>query len=467
MPVGHNVQGFDPASFKDPAGHVFQDGDRIFRQLTAEGVRLWDDLKTSGVLPGLVQQCKMVETWEPSAFPPTINGRVLEHAPIPFLSYAYEWPFPLLLEAARLHLNLLEYLLPRGFILKDATPFNVQFAGTQPVLIDVLSIERHAKGDPWAAYGQFCDTLLYPLMLSAYKGIPHQALIKGLLDGIPPALMSRFFGWPDIFLKGVLFHVKIRALLHKTFEGSGHAAREEIRRAGMPTEAILKNVSNIKSVLAHLGRRKRPSSDWTAYAEKNPYEETGLAEKKAFVDRVLSDIRPHHLWDVGCNTGIFSEIALKHARYVVAMDKDESAVERLARWAKEKAPARLLPLVMDWPAPSPGLGWKTIERKSLFDRRSPEMILYLALVHHMAVGRNVPLRQQLELLAEQATWGAVFEYVDRVDPMFERLRRNNNSSFSDYTRENFLDAASRYFHIEAQKSISGTRELFVLKRRAR
>jgi len=80
---------------------------------------------------------------------------VLRHERIPFVSYPYEWTFSMLRDAALLQLDLNLAALEEGMILKDSTPYNVQFRGSKPVFVDIGSFERLREGAPWVGYRQF------------------------------------------------------------------------------------------------------------------------------------------------------------------------------------------------------------------------------------------------------------------------------------------------------------------------
>ena len=109
-------------------------------------------------------------------------------------------------------------------MLKDGSPYNVQWRGSEPVFVDVGSFERLRAGEPWAGYRQFCALFLYPLMLQAYRGVAPQPLLRGSLEGIEPsqarALLPRF-------RRGVLTHV----VLHDRLEAK-HADRQRDVRVG-------------------------------------------------------------------------------------------------------------------------------------------------------------------------------------------------------------------------------------------
>ena len=135
----------EPGSFRDPESRVFYAGGDIFRALSREGLEDFEALAACGLLedPRLVRT-ERVETG------PDVSGLLakevaatLKHEAIPFVSYPYEWTFSMLKDAALLQLDLLLAALDHDLILKDSTPYNVQFKGARAVFIDVGSFERH------------------------------------------------------------------------------------------------------------------------------------------------------------------------------------------------------------------------------------------------------------------------------------------------------------------------------------
>lgn len=452
----------DRGSFKDPGGFVAVEENRVFRHLTPHGQDIWSQLKSSGLIDSLVTKGWLVPTWE-VARDDRDRATRLEHELIPFLSYPYEWAPCFLRSAALLHLDLLEELLPRGFTLKDATPYNVQFVGGRPVFIDVLSIEPRVEGDPWAGYGQFCDTMLYPLLLHYYKRLPYHDWLRGSVNGIAPEKMTKLFGWTDVFRSGVLFHVKLRGLLHSKVQNPSAVKRSEIQSLKLPVSALLRNIRGLRTLIESLSPAKGRQSHWATYVDDHSYSPEQYQRKKALVERAIGEIRPALAWDIGCNTGDFSEIAERAGAYVISFDSDADSVEALARRATAEK-KRILPLVMDLTNPSPGMGWANEERKGLFERGTPDVLLALALVHHLAVRGNVPLSHQLALFARAARH-AVVEYVDREDAMFKNMVLNVSFAHQDYNRDSFERAAQANFEILSSEELTPTRALFVLKSR--
>jgi ribosomal protein L11 methylase PrmA len=171
------------------------------------------------------------------------------------------------------------------------------------------------------------------------------------------------------------------------------------------------------------------------------------------------------VWDLGANTGRFSRIAAQRAKLVVAFDADPACVETIYREARSEHLDRLLPLVNDLANPSPAIGWANEERFTLEARGPADLVLALALVHHLAIGNNVPLEGIAELFARIAP-RAIVEFVPKEDPMTQRLLAARPDIFEGYTIERFRDAFGSRFRITRESRIADSpRTLFLLERR--
>ena len=171
------------------------------------------------------------------------------------------------------------------------------------------------------------------------------------------------------------------------------------------------------------------------------------------------------VWDLGANTGRFSRIAADAGKRVVALDIDPAAAERHFRAIREAGRSDILPLVVDIANPSPAIGWGGRERRSLLDRANADAILALALVHHLAITRNVPLPMVFDLFADLAEW-AIVEFVPKEDPMVRRLLATRRDVFPRYDLDGFRDAAATRFEIVREAPLAdSTRVLCLLRRR--
>ena len=172
---------------------------------------------------------------------------------------------------------------------------------------------------------------LYPLMLQSYREVPYRPLLRGQLDGIAPEQMRNLLSWRDRLRRGVLTNVVLHARLERGHsERSATEARGELKRAGFKPELIEANVRRLARLVRKLDW-KPGGSEWSEYREISTYDEAELRHKEAFVESAIAAAAPKLVWDLGCNDGRFSRIAARDGAYVVAIDGDEVAVDRLYR----------------------------------------------------------------------------------------------------------------------------------------
>jgi SAM-dependent methyltransferase len=460
----------DSGSFRDPESRVFYTGEGVFRALSASGLADWEKLKGSGLYDELAAAGKLVGTDAVAAsdVPDGLPGEwagVLRHETIPFISYPYEWPFGMLQDAALLQLDLLDAALARDLILKDSSSYNVQFRGAQPTFIDVGSFEALRPGEPWIGYRQFCMLFLYPLMLRAYKDVPFQPWLRGSLDGISPIDMRNLMSG-DRFKKGVMSHVLLHARLENRYADRSDDTMGEVKKAGFRKELIVANVRKLHKTVERLSWKPDAGAVWVEYGEKNSYSDDEAEQKARFVEAAAATGSWERAWDLGCNDGRFSKIAARHAKQVVAVDGDEGVVEVLYRHLHEEGRTDILPLVMSLTDPSPDRGWMGRERRRLEARGLPDLVLVLALIHHIVITGNVPIASYLDWL--RGLDGAlVIELPLPDDPMVKRLLANKREGLhQDYTREHFEACLRERFEIERSEELSrGTRVMYFARPR--
>jgi ribosomal protein L11 methylase PrmA len=171
------------------------------------------------------------------------------------------------------------------------------------------------------------------------------------------------------------------------------------------------------------------------------------------------------VWDVGANTGEYSRAAREVAPEVLAFDLDPAAVERNYRRVRRENETGILPLLMDLTNPSPAQGWGHRERLSLEQRGPADVVLALALVHHLAIGHNLPLAKVAEFFARIGR-GLVIEFVPKNDSQVHRLLRNRPDIFPDYTREGFERAFAERFSVEDVREVAESeRAIYRMTRR--
>ncbi|MEM6705874.1 MAG: methyltransferase [Acidobacteriota bacterium] len=389
----------------------------------------------------------------------------LRHERIELLSYPAEWSFGMLRRAALLHLDLFLDALDEGLVIKDSSAYNIQWRGTEPVFIDVPSFQKVVPGEPWIGYLQFCEQFLYPLLLTAKRDVPFQTWLRGSLEGISAHEMNRLLGPIDRLRPGLFAHVYLQAKLAGATAAKPQAIRKEVRDLGFGVELIRTNVRRMRKLVSKLEWR-RSESEWSTYSTTHNYEPEERAQKEAFVRRAASQRPWRELWDLGGNTGHFTRLAAAHAERSVALDIDPLVVDLSYRQLVEEGnPQGILPLVTDLLDPFSDRGWRGLERKGLFRRARPDLLLALALVHHLVIGRNVPMEEVLDWLA---AFGAhlVVELPTREDSMVERLLLNRDEHVQEYSLESFERLLSERFEVlEREPLHRGARVLYFVRPR--
>ena len=463
--MNHAEAAVNTGSFRDRDGRVYHFQGRVFRGLSESALESFRQLQSKKFYSKLLESGKLIGTRELPAgenpLPDEVKNQwvgFLEHDPVPVISYPYEWTFSMLKAAASLQLHLVERAVSNGFTLKDATPYNVQFIDRKPVFIDIPSFEPLQEGEPWSGYRQFCEMFLFPLLLQVYKGCNFQPFMRASIDGVNVQAAASLFGFRDRFRKGVMSHVWLQSKLDRRYGGSSENVRSNLKSAGFNRELILVNVRKLQKLVSKL-EWEASGSEWGDYTEFHNYSDEDHLRKEAFIREAVAQEKPGTVWDIGCNTGQFSRIASEGCSQVVSSDIDHVAVERV--FLNPDTPKNILPLVQNVADPSPNWGWRNQERTDLQTRSKPELVLCLALIHHVVITANIPLAEFIDWLAG-LTDKLVIEYVSRKDDKVKTLLRNKEDKYQDYSRESLESNLTRHFAISGREDVNdGDRTLYL------
>ena len=455
----------DPASFRDPAGFVFRRDGILYRQLQPPAAHDWAAFHSSGLYDRLVGDGLLVEHADVPLHEAVRPGAIAIIRPriLDFISYPYEWCFTQLQEAALLTLELQSRALDAGMRLRDASAFNVQFESGRPIFIDSLSFEVAPDTEPWPAYRQFCEHFLGPLALMARRDPRVSLMLRDFIDGIPLDLAAQLLPWRTRFHPGLAVHVHLHARAQRRAAGDPSASGAAARAGRVSSTGQRALLDSLRRTVSGLGLDAK--SHWAGYAASTSYSEAATASKGEIVRALLVLARGKTVWDLGANTGAYSALATQAGYRVVAFDQDAASVE--AHWRRVRGvrnPA-ILPLVVDLTNPSPALGWGLRERRSFLERGEPDVVMALALIHHLAIGNNVPLEAIAELFARLSP-RAIVEFVPKEDPMTQRLLAARKDIFERYTLDGFREAFGGRFRIVRESPIADSpRTLFLLERR--
>ncbi len=447
-----------PASFKDPSGFIFFHQEVLYRQVNQLYAANYDRLMQSGLYQLLTNKSYLIPhreiddnyTNSPDWY------KTIQPELIPFISYPYEWCFDQLKDAALLTLSVQRAAIDHGMILKDATPLNIQFRKGKPVFIDTLSFELYDPSYPWIAYRQFCECFLFPLYLEHYLKIDVQKILSTYLDGIPVEITSRMLPIKSGFNLGVWLHVHLQNNVRSS-EGTTREGRFDKKK-------MLNLVSHLESIIHRFTSQKAADSTWSNYYDKTILGKQYLQSKENLFLEFTNDIEPSQVLDIGGNDGYFSKLLAKRNFEVVTIDNDSQSISNLYQYVKKSNVSNILPLNIDISNPSPDFGFDHRERLSFEKRFKVDLVLALALIHHLALTKNLPL-EIIAFYFHSIAPMLLMEFVPKTDDKVQEMLSARKDIFPDYSIDKFESAFSNYFSIVKKEKISGTdRVLYLMKR---
>jgi hypothetical protein len=452
------------ASFRDPSGFVFRQGDLILRQVNASYEEALTLLNSSGLYRDLTSEGLLIPHTEVGLeFAQSDEAiAVLKPETISTISYPYEWCFSQLKDAALTTLKIQRLAVEHGMTLKDASAYNIQFHHGRPVLIDSLSFEPYEAGKPWIAYRQFCQHFIAPLVLMSHVDVRLSRLAASYIDGIPLDLASTISKPRSRLNARIAMHLH----LHAKFQSDkGGSELRKDSRGQFGKNALLGLVDSLNSLVESLDW-KPEGTEWADYYSDTNYSPGAMSKKQQLVGEFLGAISPtpQSVWDLGANNGEFSAISTSLGFNTIAWDIDPAAVEK--NYLARRSDRLMLPLVQDLTNPSPAIGWALKERDSFIERGPAGALMALALVHHLAIGNNVPLSEVASFFARIGEW-LIIEFVPKDDSQVQRLLATREDVFPTYTQPGFETSFGDRFDIVRSESILGTvRTLYLMRRRS-
>ena len=453
-------------SFRDPSGCVFDVDGKIYRSIFAPGLKDFEAARDAGVYDKLIEGGLLLPHKEVDIGNLAPEGTIycLSHPRLPMVSYPWEWPFSLLKDAALIHLDAMEILLPYGFWLRDASAFNVQYDSIKLRLIDTLSVGRRVSESPWVAYGQFCSHFIAPLAMAAYCDIRTFSLWRNYIDGYPLNLATKLLPLWRLFRLGLFMHLGLHARMQDRADRKEDIGKLNLAKKPKVSErGLIGLIHSLRRTTEGI-KWNRFSKIWEGYREIRTYNTEDVARKSDYVDSVVQRLKPNMVWDLGSNTGEFSLIAASHGAFVVSIDGDPACTEFLFQKVSTEGIRSILPLTMDLANPSPNLGWDNRERLSLRDRGPADLVLALALIHHLVFSCCVPLYQIAKWFVN-ITNHVLVEFIPLLDPMVQKLLRNRGGEHLPYNLDVFQSSFGEYFDFVDRKTLQNGRILFLCRRK--
>lgn len=450
------------SSFRDPSGFVFRSGSYVYRQINSSYSKEYDKLMSSGLYDELAEKGLMLRHKETSEKGTPGSYKVILPEQVPFLSYAYEWSFSQLKDAALLTLEIEKTALSYDMTLKDASAYNIQFLRGKPVLIDTLSFDFYKEGEPWVAYKQFCQHFLAPLALMSKTDLRLNKLLEIYLDGIPLDLASRLLPSKTRWTLGLGIHLHYHAKGQQKYTDPNVLKKQ---KGHLGKNQLLGIISSLNSTVASLHLPKQKTV-WGEYYDDTNYSKKAFEQKKQIISRWIMNLKPKTVWDAGGNDGTFSRLTSDKKIPTISSDIDELAIESSYLKTKENGEEKLLPLIVDLTNPSPSIGWENKERTSFLSRCDFDLTMCLAFIHHLAIANNLPLGYIADVFAKTSKY-LIIEFVPKQDSNTRRLLASRVDIFPDYTIEGFEKEFSRYFKIIKKTKISGSHRIMYLMKKGK
>jgi len=448
-----------PASFRDPSGFLFSRNGVLFRQINHIYAENHARLMDSGLYEKLVKAGLLIPHIETDQAPADSEAsyKVIQPERVPFISYPYEWSFSQLKDAALATLSIQKRALISGMTLKDASAYNMQFVRGHAILIDTLSFEIYHEDKPWDAYRQFCQQFLAPLAVMSFRDVRFSQLLRVYIDGIPLDLAVKLLPLRTKFNFGLLTHIHLHAGAQKRYADK----KLDLQSVKMNRQAMLGLIDSLETTVKNLTWNPA-GTEWADYYDNTNYSDRAFEHKRQLVRTWAEEAAPALVLDLGANTGVFSREAAATGATVVSCDVDPVAVENNYRRTKRDKEQRILPLLLDITNPSPPLGWAHRERDSFAARGHADMVLALAVIHHLAISNNVPLPQLAEFFAGYTSRWLIIEFVPKSDSQVRKLLVTRKDIFMDYTRGGFENAFSERFKIIRTESVAESERILYL-----
>ena len=483
----------------DPCGEVFEYNDRILR----------------GIFKRAGQSCKKVfkicnkyDLFDHGIVKTDIVNdpslatlgydMILVHEKVPHITYAHEWPTEMIKDAALFQLDLNLKLNGLGVTLKDCgVTGNVLFNGTRPVFVDFLSLifENELVKEEWLTpsvmrtpfqplwsnksgyFNEIFCRMFYPYMLFPLYMMhrrrfseTRRRMLQTTLNTCSEVITEKeAMANADLDLRGFqqrALAAREYALVHDDWARFLDILDDEVRRLN-----VSEDQSNYSGYYEQKGENFgfEPSGDW-------------LPKQRA-VYKALRELRPDSVLDIGANTGWFSILAAKSGCRVVAVDNDEASMNRLYKQSKREG-LSILPLIMDILHPTPDvppspnlatdphminsrIKGDAFMLLSADKRLKCDMVLALAIIHHLTLGQGLGLREVVDLLSSFSHKHLVVEFVPKDDPLivaemdFFPAFNKNPLGFEWYSIDNWLQELNKHYKTIVSYDSKSARQLLI------
>jgi SAM-dependent methyltransferase len=398
-----------------------------------------------------------VDTDDPKVY------KLLLPTQIPFQSYPFEWSYTQWRKAILAYLRINHIALKYGMILKDATPYNFYLTGGKAVMFDTSSFMFFKENDSWIAYRQFCEEFLSPVALMHYNGAEWSKLTMANLRGMPLSFVSKQLPLKSWFNLTTLLHIH----LHSNYSGINQLKKQDGKKGkGFTLEKIKSLQKMIFNTISEWNKPYQYKSHWSTYYENDIESQKYLKDKEATIRKWLEIIKPKSVLDLGANTGKFSFIAAEYAEKVISLEGDENCVDEIEYQIKEKKHESVYTLIGNLAKPSPTIGFLNSGTESIYKRGCSDVVLGLALGHHLHISNRLSFEQISLIFASFSNEYLIVEFIPITDTKVQILIKDKSINLIQYNENYFTKALSRWFLIKEAISLKDSgRRLFLLEKK--
>lgn len=455
-----NLNKIHEASFRDPSGFIFEDEKGILRRsIKPIYFEQYEALKSTGLLKELIASKSIIPHEETLV---SDNEIIITPTQIPFITHPYEWSFLQFKHAALLTLQIHKFALEKGFILKDASAYNVTFFKGNPIFIDTLSFDFYEEGKPWRAYKQYIMHFFGPLVLAKYHGIDILKMLQTHIDGIPLKLLASLLPkktkLSPILYTNIHLLAKMESEFNEDYEGNA-----KVKQLSKKAQ-----INIITSLFEYIKKIEiSETSEWGDYYSKINYNEASFKLKEEILKKWVDNLKVERLIDIGGNDGTFARSVSKNIKHLVVTDIDSNAIQHNYKQIRKNQEDNILTFVSDVLQPSPGVGFNNTERASLTNRLkqyNPDVTMGLALIHHLTLSGNVPFAKSAEFFASFSKY-LIIEFPKREDSWVQSLLSRKQefiNHFDFYTINNFENDFFNYFDLIKKEPIENTERVLYL-----
>jgi hypothetical protein len=408
-------------SLVDECGKLLFWNNRVLRAIKHEFVGNAKDMLSNGMFSELVENNLFPRTWV-TDFAMDGYGLILEHERIVPVLYPYEWSFSMIKDAAISVLKVNQIAIKYGYQTKDCHPFNILFDDLTPKYVDFGSFVKVNKNmSGWMAYKQFLESFYFPLKIwSKGNSFLARSMIANASEHLP---LSEYILYKSSVAKRLNYSViKMMSALYFNYKNLSMYSSEQISelrpdiigsvisrlREHRLLPFVSVNLSPLIKRVENINKKESPST-WGRYHHAF-HDDDGEIRSTPRFDRIIEIVDAYHIdtaVELGGNQGVFSKLLKMKTKIkrMICIDIDENAIDALYISAKEQK-VTITPALLNCIFPI-----TFINCKDPWERTRSDVVIALALTHHLLLGLGLGIDFMLETIGKYTNKYILIEFM--------------------------------------------------------